>query len=1522
MSEICFTCSKSHSSSMKASGSLKAKISLANCINIRVLSSSSIKAFTSNIVPNKSTISSTAKVIAKNNFSYNAKSLKDNGIGQIRGFTKVNHNLKTNIQAIGQINNIHADKFSCTFSNLDKINNFQATEKLYPIKDLITSYNNNYFVDKYVNSGNLYANIDEGVFAGNYTKHGSSGTLISDERLTYIQPSSVFTKGDFKYKCEISRPLSNAKSSFLCIRAAAPVSDYASDIPPQYKIYNIRLEDPSGNLIIKYKDILLRGDADYSTNYQNFTTYISEPEVNNLNLHTWDSNYPFMESASGYSLNLDFNIDCLDDPFSEGFNRGYEDTCKLEYVIGSGENNTYLALDGSPLSTQSQGFNLNPNNSIRISAIEIANSGSAGLVRDSYITFYSEVNSIGQRNIRNIFPVEVITSSTDLNIYPSSVSIWKSSPDSSGNYAYNTSVSGSKILTSRLQENFPSSYITLESLDPINDSGRLSLKFSHSPPKSISSYTEGAFSFGTENNAFDSAEMQVVSETDNYFVIDNIELKIIAKKAVSSRDYSIDVVGYSDDKLLNISSKRNAFLQNTETGSGNIPQTSGFLAIDDLGISTEPISDKNQYFADNLVTNPAGDHYKLSQLPLIDSTIFQEYTIPLTIYDDNVTIGKSIDYSVSPYFENLYLDLYPIPSGASISTAYLVITYKPSNALSLHTVGQTSDTELARRPLTLYPSQIQNSNCIINGYTNQLSVIENIPQSYHANSGIRSNYARRWRGVTGNSTYGPYNPDQFDFGFYNPQSNYPFNIGYYDFTNFNTNYFWQNNTFNISQSQYNLTKNEISAPAIVDNYGLRFNNVSLFNATTGHSSIDWTRISGYENDILYGKIADTFNRCIRVNSSNSYSFNDSSSSSLSGGFALFIRFSPDIDVSGTNYNFFNSGIIASKWSSGNQLEFIIAYDNGYISAYAQDNSGNIIQIKDTKPYSEYQYPLPILLTYNDNDSYKLRLYTDNELENNFNILRSSSSSFLINNPLTKSSIQIGTSASGISLPMFVTDLGLSLNSCNILSSGSISKIKKQITAQEVFDEIRMPYFNDESNVRYSLPLFIDENTSSWSIGDFRTTSFSPDFSFLTSRSGQDFIVHNLHHSGSGYSQYTNLPLPSNINLSGIAYHSQIENDFLRFSLSNVDNSFYSADRRIHKNVIRGYNFEEKSIYVDTIIEQDSASDIIWSDNSIGPKLIVSLYTKNQEPIDRPSKENWGLINRSIHQIEQSGGIHKISTTFNYNDIFDISEPWAKFDSETIYREFEHNYLSKDINDMFLQYDLVYPSGSPINSTIKIHSANVKLENTLRKEQGINNQFNLVASGEKYQFNSINLNTFGLEYAISPLNLYATSIATPIASSVLNLNCSGAYFLYNSLNTYCHNVGSINNNLPLYVGGRYNKFDDQILPLINFNTFTQPSTQETFNLFVNNRKPELNNEDINLYIRGRTQLINYFPSGMVNMFVAGEPYVINTNNNFNLYVDGSNPNIVLESAMNLYLTNYLAVNQEIDQQATLTWNGKP
>ena len=1539
MSNICLTCVKNYTAKTASSSALKARAVVSYSINMSKPLDPHNMGGNSNIRP-KNTFQLTtpiklfgdSKLKCKANMSCNLRSLQQSGEGFIKSYVKVKHNAITKLRGINKINHPTVDKFAGHISHINALSNFQSSEKLYPIGDITTSYNNSYFVDKQSNAHNLFANIDEGVFTGNLTKNGQISYIISDDKITYIQPSSIFTNGDFRYKCEVTSPMCGIKESFLFIRASAPMSNYSSDIPPEYKIQNIKLEDPSGNLIVKYKDIILRGDADYTTNYVNFATYISEPEINNLLLHSWEPDYPIMGEGSGYTLNLDFNIRCLDDPFSEAFSRGYEDTCKLDFVNNS--NNDYLSFATSPLSTQSHNFSLNPTNSLRISAIEICNSGDIGVSRDTYLRFFSEVANKGQRLTRNILPVEVLINSNNLDIYPQCHTTWISSVDDFDNYGDNTTVSGAQILAAKLQDDTVFNYITLLSTDPIDDSGRLTVKFSHQTPRQIRSYADGAFTFGGINKAFNTSEWQTFSETDNFFTIDSLELRVVAKKAVGTRDYTLDVVGYSDDGILNITPKIGAFLQNSDIGTGTIPTISGFKHIDDLGFSTESISSKDQYFESNLTSNSAGDHYRLASTPSITGITFQEYNIPLTIYKDNVELGQSIDYSMSSYFENLYFDIYPLPSGASISTLQLVIHYKPSNGLMLHTIGQQENVELARRSLTLLPQSTQTSTSLINSSGNQLSSITDIPQAYISTDGVKSNYGRRWFGVDGNITNGPFDTNMFDFSFYAPQVNHSFIFGYYNFNNLDdvtypTTIYRNNSSIeNIPfDSLTNLAVNGTSlVRTVVNNNGLRFNSDSLFaSLTTPHKTIDWTSIAGYEQDPLYGKISDSYNNVVRLHGGEVYL--TATQLSDSGGFSAYIKFSPDIDMSGINYNLFNSGVLMCRWQNNSDrgLEWALAYKNGHLSAYAQDANNNIINITDPTPYDQYQYPLSVLLTYNDHDSRKLKLYTDNELVNSFDILRVASSPFNMIGATAQtlgSTLQVGNcGGSGVGMNMFVSDVGITTEYCNIVTSGA-NKLFKETTAQSFFDGIRMPYYvAGGDNNRFSLSTYINEPTSSWHLGAFKVCAFSADFDYLTKRVGQNYITHHLKHSGSGYGQLTDISLPVNVNASGLSYHSQIENDFLRFNLSDTLNNFYSADPRLSKDLPRGYNFQEHAISVETITQHETLNNIEWQDGTIGPKLIISLYTKNQDPVDRPSKVNWGLINRSIHYLKPSGCWEKLNSTFNYNDLLDTSEPWADFDIDTIKTEFDHKYYSNDIDDMFLQYDLAYPSGNSFDSIIKIHSANVKLTNALIKASNYQDTFNLIASGDQAPISQMNFYTTALDIHYASQNLFTSGDYVPATSSIMNFQVSGATLSNSSINLYVLNSNSEIQSMPLYVGGRYPQFDDQVIFFSTYNTLADQTQTSSVNLSICNIATTGNSNGlVNLFVSSVPVRFSPLVSESFSLSISGYQYfnpIINSS--CTLYINSESMILKDSASCNLFTMNYPAINENINHQTTITWD---
>lgn len=1505
------------------------------CVNTKKITqkksiNSSIKAYASVVSSAKAQLETTASVIAKNRVltgitasfisegSFKSKNILSSNPqvsftnqSSIKGDLQVDAVLHGRIKGAGSLSTKNIEKLGGNF-DIDKYKQFTCIEKLYPTEDVETSI----FLTETLSANNIYNSIDGGV-------------IETQSISTFIQPSSIYTDESFTYKCKITNPIFRPINSYLKIRASAPLSNFGSQVAPRYTISNIKLQDPSGNLLIKYKDLTLRGESNFDNNVI-YSTYVTEPETQNIPFNTWEYEDIFLTSGihdSGYILSLDFTSECLDDPFSKGFDFGYKEyNCDLKTVDNN--SNNYLALNGAPLATQFQGYGINPTNSIRIAAIELCNSGERLTFTDNYLPIYSEVTPTGLRINKTILPVQVLDNSFDTTIYPSVYSIWKSSPDIDNNTTDNTTPSGSQILTSYLRNASVADYIVLDS-SSVSDSGKLTLRFSHDKVSDTTQYVGGAFSFGlfTPNREFFTAYWGLRKDEVSFFTVDDISLKVIAKKAIGSRDYVLDIVGYSDDKLLNVTSAVGGFLQNVE-GSGSLPVSSGFDSTNELGISSETISDKSQYYENReLLINAGGDHYKLSTSPVINSTSFKEYIIPLAIYPDLVELGKSKDYSSSSHFESLYLDIYPIPSGASIASIELVVSYKPSNAMMLHTLGQGVK-ELIHRDIRLFPSQRKSNDKILNSGPeySPLSLIETIPYGFTTPSSIKTNYSRRWRGIHGSVVNGPFDPNEFDFSYYNPIIEYPFLSGYFSFSSTSGNVIFSDNTFGVSGTFIGSLQDSLH-----HNIGWRLSTDYLFDTqVSGYKTTDWT----YDSHELYGQIADAFDKTVRVSGDNGY-FNFGNID-FSSGFSIYARFTPDYTISGVDYNQFNSGVLISKWNSGSDLEFALGYENGYLCGFAKDNSGNLIKVIDSTDYTTYQYPLSVLLTYNDDQSNTLKLYTDNEIASgNFNILRSTSSSFTLNND--NSDVTLGYSlGSGVGINAFIHEVGISTS--NIVTSGAL-KLNKEIDAENFFAGNRVKFWSyddDHQNDRYQLWDYINENTDDWHLGAFKICSFNHEYDRFTKRIGSDYILHHLVHDGSAYSP--DLAFPSSVP-SAICYHSQIENDSLRFNIGALPESFnealYSANPRINKNLPKGYNFEEQAFCVDTILEYESDALISWPDGNTGPRLIVSLYTTNKDPLDYPTI-NYGLINRHIHYLETSGCWNKISSIFTFDNFTDeTTEPWSNFNNEQRITEFNHKYFSKDIDDMFLQYDIVYPSGSGFESKVKIHSATVKLADAVIESRNKDNQLNLISSGDSIRHENLNLYTSGIGILASGLNLISEGGLAPSHSGVLNIYCSGAVVESKQLNLYTINYntitsaidnfgnlfGSTNNQLlgpNLFIQGMTDKFDEKILPLFTQNLISDYTSSGSLFLTAFSRLPKYSiNDNIPLSIVGSTKLVNFVPEGLMNLYLAVDTPTASVNGAMNLYTNSFDPKLIGDS-ISLFTIN-LPVPSKLSQ--ALSWTNK-
>ena len=103
--------------------------------------------------------------------------------------------------------------------------------------------------------------------------------------------------------------------------------------------------------------------------------------------------------------------------------------------------------------------------------------------------------------------------------------------------------------------------------------------------------------------------------------------------------------------------------------------------------------------------------------------------------------------------------------------------------------------------------------------------------------------------------------------------------------------------------------------------------------------------------------------------------------------------------------------------------------------------------------------------------------------------------------------------------------------------------------------------------------FVNQDTSKWYLGAFKYCEFNSAYDTMKTRIGEDFIVHKFANNGSSYEDITNLSIPSSLNTSGVAYHTQVENDMLRFNVGGLWDQFYAAPPRISKSYPRSYNLK-------------------------------------------------------------------------------------------------------------------------------------------------------------------------------------------------------------------------------------------------------------------------------------------------------------------------------------------------------------
>ena len=269
-----------------------------------------IRTFEHQIHNGSSRLSSTCSVRANATRHYVGVSAKIAGNSSIRDIHKVDMHLKIRVLGDGIVRNSYTDKIGGDLTEINSIPNFQSTQKLYPTADITNTLNGQTIVDRVNGTTNLFESINEGVFTGNYQENFNTSVRLSDDIETFIQPSAVYTDGTFRYKCQVTKPFSTPRDSFLFVRASAPIANFESAVPPAYRMYNILFEDPSGNLITQYKEMTIKGDSDYTKDDFNYSTYIFSPEINNAKKDTEHPDYPEFPDVEGYTLSFDIDVQC------------------------------------------------------------------------------------------------------------------------------------------------------------------------------------------------------------------------------------------------------------------------------------------------------------------------------------------------------------------------------------------------------------------------------------------------------------------------------------------------------------------------------------------------------------------------------------------------------------------------------------------------------------------------------------------------------------------------------------------------------------------------------------------------------------------------------------------------------------------------------------------------------------------------------------------------------------------------------------------------------------------------------------------------------------------------------------------------------------------------------------------------------------------------------------------------------------------------------------------------------------
>jgi len=147
MSLDCISCNIKRNSRLKGVGSLKASTLAVLSPVARLSGVGKLKPGLTKRVGFTATLTVDSDFQAKSNMSFGLQELPQSSNSDIRGTLIMSGNLIGRLSSSSRLYNSYTDKFAGSISKINSIDNFQATEKLYPIKDIVTVLDGNYFVN-------------------------------------------------------------------------------------------------------------------------------------------------------------------------------------------------------------------------------------------------------------------------------------------------------------------------------------------------------------------------------------------------------------------------------------------------------------------------------------------------------------------------------------------------------------------------------------------------------------------------------------------------------------------------------------------------------------------------------------------------------------------------------------------------------------------------------------------------------------------------------------------------------------------------------------------------------------------------------------------------------------------------------------------------------------------------------------------------------------------------------------------------------------------------------------------------------------------------------------------------------------------------------------------------------------------------------------------------------------------------------------------------------------------------------